>query len=68
MMLGIGLWNTTANASISSAINVYDFSQPLMLILPYFITLAVSIPFILLGGLALLKNGVCKLIWEHLFY
>ncbi|TVY14894.1 hypothetical protein LARI1_G006393 [Lachnellula arida] len=58
MMLGIGLWNTTANATISSAINVYDFSEPLMLILPYFITLAVAVPFILLGGLALFKNGV----------
>ncbi|TVY90270.1 hypothetical protein LAWI1_G004346 [Lachnellula willkommii] len=58
MMLGIGLWNTTANATILSAINVYDFSEPLLLILPYFITLAVAVPFILLGGSALFKNGV----------
>jgi hypothetical protein len=49
---------TTVNATTSTSINVYSFSQPLSLILPYFLTLLVSLPFVVLGCLSLFKNGV----------
>lgn len=56
--MAYGEWNTTANATKLTTINIYSFSQPLNLILPYFLTLLVSLPFILVGGWALLRNGV----------
>jgi hypothetical protein len=58
MMLSFGTWNTTANATIHNIINVYSFSRPLNLILPYFVSLLLAVPFILLGGFALHINGV----------
>lgn len=58
IMTAYGRWNTTANATISTAVNIYDFTQPLNLIIPYFLTLALSIPFLVLGTLSLMKNGV----------
>lgn len=58
MMQAYGNWNTSTNATISSIINVYSFSEPLNLIIPYFATLLVSLPFIILGGIALIRNGV----------
>lgn len=58
LMVAYGLWNTTANATINSTATVYSFSSPLSLVLPYFITLFVSMPFIVMGSLALFKNGV----------
>ena len=57
-MMAYGTWNTTSNASMLTPINVYSFSRPLNLIIPYFVSLIVAIPFILLGGIALAKNGV----------
>lgn len=57
-MLSYGRWNTTTNATVFETINVYSFSQPLNLVLPYFTTLLISIPFIILGSLALIQNGV----------
>lgn len=57
-MLAYGRWNTTTNATVLETINVYTFSQPLNLVLPYFITLFISIPFIILGSYALIANGV----------
>ena len=57
-MQAYGRWNTGANATKDTAVNVYSFSAPLNLIIPYFLTLALSIPFIILGGLALYWNGV----------
>ena len=58
VMIALGSWNTTANATISTATNVYRFSSPLSLILPYFISLGLALPFMLLGCIALFKNGV----------
>lgn len=58
IMTAFGIWNTTANATVSTTINVYSFSRPLNLILPYFITLLLAIPFICVGGIALHSNGV----------
>ncbi|KAM0160761.1 hypothetical protein ACHAPG_002825 [Botrytis cinerea] len=57
-MLSYNNWNTTSNATIVDTINIYTFSQPLNLILPYFITLGVSLPFLLLGFWSLYRNGV----------
>jgi hypothetical protein len=53
-----GTCNTTANASVSTPINVYSFLRSLNLTTPYFLNLVVTIPFILLGAVALLQNGV----------
>ena len=53
-----GLWPTTVNATNHTMVNVYEFSQPLSLVLPYFITLFVALPFVVFGCLALFKNGV----------
>ncbi|TVY80729.1 hypothetical protein LSUE1_G003442 [Lachnellula suecica] len=58
VMTAYGNWKTNANATQSTTINIYSFSQPLNLILPYFISLAVGLPFMLLGTLALFRNGV----------
>lgn len=58
LMLAYGQWNTTSNATILTPTNIYSFSSPLALILPYFITLLVSIPFLLLGSISLIRNGV----------
>jgi hypothetical protein len=52
------LWHTETTATIETPITVYSFSQPLTLILPYSITLLVSLPFIFLGFWALNRNGV----------
>lgn len=53
-----GLWNTTANATFLTATNVYSFSQPLNLIIPYFLSLFLAVPFLAVGMLALFRNGV----------
>ncbi|KAG4440987.1 hypothetical protein IFR05_003551 [Cadophora sp. M221] len=58
MMSAYGRWNTTANATTFTTLNVYSFSEPLNLIIPYFLTLLVSVPFVVMGCLALMKNGV----------
>ena len=58
MMMSFGTWNTSANATSLDTINVYSFSRPLNLILPYFVSLLIAIPFILAGCLALHLNGV----------
>lgn len=58
MMVTYNLWNTTVNATKSTTVNVYKFSQPLSLVLPYFVTLLVALPFVVCGCLALFDNGV----------
>lgn len=62
MMEAYGQWNTTVNATQSTLINVYRFSQPLNLILPYFISVALALPFIIVGGLALVCNPLLLLL------
>jgi hypothetical protein len=58
IMTAFALWNTTANATVSAPLNIYSFSRPLNIILPYFLSLLFAVPFIVLGALALLSNGV----------
>ncbi|KAB8304250.1 hypothetical protein EYC80_003666 [Monilinia laxa] len=56
--LSYSFWSTTANTSIHTTQNIYKFTQPLNLIIPYFLSLFLSLPFIFLGLWALVKNGV----------
>jgi len=58
VMMAYNMWSTQVNATVVNSVNVYSFSHPLSLILPYFITLAVALPFIVMGYIALLRNGV----------
>lgn len=54
-----GWWNTTDTVvTITEAVNIYQFSRPLNLIIPYFLTLLLAIPILAIGVFALLKNGV----------
>jgi hypothetical protein len=57
-MQAYGRWNTSVKATRDTDVNVYSFSAPLNLLLPYFVTLVLVVPFIVLGGLALYWNGV----------
>lgn len=52
------LWSTTANVTQHESRQQYNFSRPLSLILPYFTTLGVTLPFLVLGIWALWRNGV----------
>lgn len=53
-----GWWNTTVNATVDSLINIYSFSKPANLLLPYGLSLLFSLPFIILGLWALYENSV----------
>jgi len=52
------IWNTTVNATLSTTRQVYVFSQPLNLIIPYVLTLILAFPFLILGMVNLTRNGV----------
>ncbi|KAF7960778.1 hypothetical protein EAE96_000451 [Botrytis aclada] len=56
--LSYSLWSTPTNTSIPTLHNIYFFSQPLNLLLPYFLSLLLSLPFLILGLWALVQNGV----------
>jgi hypothetical protein len=58
MMSAFGTWNTAVNATQINTITVYAFSSPLNLILPYFASLVIALPFLALGFWALWRNGV----------
>jgi hypothetical protein len=57
-MQAYGSWSTGVSATKDTAVNVYSFSASLNLIISYFLTLVLSISFIILGGLVLYWNGV----------
>jgi hypothetical protein len=57
----LSYWNATVNATISTNRNVYSFSRPLNLILPYALSLLASLPFLVIGYLSLQHNGVAAL-------
>ena len=61
IMEAYGNWETTTNATITTTTSVYAFSEPLNLIVPYLATLFVAFPFIILGCIALMRNGVSAL-------
>jgi hypothetical protein len=53
----LSVWNTTVNATMTTHRNTYSFSQPLILILPYSLSLLISLPFLILGYLSMRSNG-----------
>lgn len=57
-MLSISPANVNTAVVQTSIINFYAFHRPLNLLLPYFITLAVALLFVVMGLLALKSNGV----------
>lgn len=57
----LSIWNTTVIADITTYRNVYSFSRPLNLILPYTLSLLVSLPFLVVGCLSMRRNGVAAL-------
>ncbi|RDW70353.1 hypothetical protein BP5796_08750 [Coleophoma crateriformis] len=58
IMTGYKLWYSSNNATVTTPHNIYSFSRPVNLLLPYFLSLGVAVPFLILGTVALLKNGV----------
>lgn len=54
----LGLWNDTVNITRHISQNVYSFSQPINLLIPYSLSLVLAFPCILLGTFALVQNGI----------
>lgn len=57
-MLTLNQSNTLANVTVSENVNVFSFSNPARLIVPYFLSACISLAFIISGGHALLSNGI----------
>lgn len=57
-MVAYGLWSETVNVSKFPSQNVYTFSHPLNLLVPYSLSLLLSLPFLVIGMVALYQNGV----------
>lgn len=58
MMPTLALWYETVNVTKSVSQNVFSFSHPINLILPYFLSLLLALPFLIIGTVALIQNGV----------
>lgn len=52
------IWNQTVTANVTTSRNIYSFSRPINLILPYTLSLVLSIPFLVIGYISLQQNGV----------
>lgn len=52
------LWTTRANATVTQSVNIYTFSRPGNLLVPYALCLALTFPCLVLGFVALHVNGV----------
>lgn len=58
-IVDFGWWNTINTPIMrQNPINVYNFSKRLNLIIPYFLSLLLTLPILALGAFALHKNGV----------
>ncbi|KAI9730399.1 MAG: hypothetical protein M1834_005909 [Cirrosporium novae-zelandiae] len=57
-MLTLNQTHTPAAVQTTTFDNVFAFTHPLNLILPYFLCLAAALIFVIAGGIALLRNGV----------
>jgi hypothetical protein len=57
----LSVMNATVMANITTYRNVYSFSRPNNLILPYALSLIISLPFLISGYLSLRHNGVAAL-------
>lgn len=58
MIPSLGLWSETVNVTKSLSQNVFSFSHPINLILPYFLSLLLALPLLIIGTFALIQNGV----------
>ncbi|KAE8448782.1 hypothetical protein EG329_008784 [Mollisiaceae sp. DMI_Dod_QoI] len=58
LMNSFGLWTTEVNTTTSTFRNVYSFSDKLNLLLPYYLSLIISLPLLAIGGACLHSNGV----------
>lgn len=52
------LWTTNVDITQDLSVNVYSFSRPLNLLLPYFLILLLALPLIVLGLYSIYANGV----------
>jgi hypothetical protein len=57
-MLTLNRTTTQTNVTESTIVNVFSFSNPARLIVPYFLSACISLAFIIGGGHALLSNGI----------
>jgi hypothetical protein len=58
IMSAYGLWSTQSNATVRTTINVFSLSRPLNLFVPYLLALGLAVPFLIIGIIALVRNGV----------
>lgn len=58
ILFTLPLWNTTVEATRTTSRNFYSFSKPIYLFIPYGTSLAIALPFLVLGIVALHQNGV----------
>jgi hypothetical protein len=58
VMYSMPFWSMDSQATTSGFRNVYSFSRPMNLVLPYALSLLLSIPLLLIGVLSLWRNGV----------
>jgi hypothetical protein len=61
VIVDFGWWKTSVNATQWKSINIYTFSKPGNLYIPYFLGLMLSIPILILGTFALHRNGVAAM-------
>jgi hypothetical protein len=57
----LSYWNATVDATVATNRNVYSFSRPINLVLPYALSLLASLPFLFIGYFSLQRNGVAAL-------
>jgi hypothetical protein len=57
-MNSFGHWTAEVNATTSAVRNVYSFSDKLNLFLPYYLSLTISVPLLIIGGVYLHNYGV----------
>lgn len=57
-LMSLNLFNTTTNATLHNYANVYAFDPAYNLIIPYAVCLGVGLILIIIGAIALEKNGV----------
>lgn len=58
LMNSFNSWKTEVNTTTSTFRNVYSFSNRLNLLLPYYLSLIVALPLLVIGGVCLHHNGV----------
>ena len=58
VMYSMPFWRVDAEATTSKFRNIYSFSRPINLIIPYSVSLFLAVPLLAIGVLALWRNGV----------